>query len=180
MKMFERHGGAAQNKNFGGLTFAKNASGAWGYKVGGADPVIPFKTGDVNVVHGFCWNQNESENTITVGLVNLSTNKAFKIESNSIVFLKSISKATLKLHVKLCGAGSYWTAYLDYAFNSDWKNIASNYNGNGLSSGTYWTVSKNISIPLTNIKAGYKIAFRSRADKSSSRLISMTCVMVEE
>ena len=171
---------AEQNKNFGGLTFAKNASGAWGYKVGGADPVIPFKTGDVNAVHGFCWNQNESENTITVGLVNLSTNKAFKIESNSIVFLKSISKATLKLHVKLCGAGSYWTAYLDYAFNSDWKNIASNYNGNGLSSGTYWTVSKNISIPLTNIKAGYKIAFRSRADKSSSRLISMTCVMVEE
>ena len=32
-----------QNANFGGLTFAKDASGAWGYKVGGADPVIPFK-----------------------------------------------------------------------------------------------------------------------------------------
>ena len=38
---------AAQNKNFGGLTFAKNASGAWGYKVGGAGSVIPFKSLDI-------------------------------------------------------------------------------------------------------------------------------------
>lgn len=45
----------------GDLTFAQDADGNWGYKVGGADPVIPFKTGDVNAVHGFCWNQNESE-----------------------------------------------------------------------------------------------------------------------
>lgn len=166
-----------QNKNSGGLVFAQNESGAWGYKVGGADPVIPFKTGDVNAVHGFCWNQNDSSSATTVGLVNLSTNEAFKVESNSIVFLKNISKATLKLHAKLCGAGSYWTAYLDYALNSNWENIASNYNGNGLSSGTYWTVSKDISIPLTNIKAGDKIAFRSRTNKTSCRLISMTCVL---
>ena len=109
--------------------------------------------------------------------MNLSTNEAFKVESNSIVFLKNISKATLKLHAKLCGAGSYWTAYLDYALNSNWENIASNYNGNGLSSGTYWTVSKNISIPLTNIKAGDKIAFRTRTNKDGCRLISMTCVL---
>lgn len=27
-----------------GLTFAKNAEGEWGYKIGGADPVIPFKS----------------------------------------------------------------------------------------------------------------------------------------
>ncbi len=45
--MFERHGGSKQNKNFGGLTFAKNASGAWGYKVGGAGSVIPFKSLDI-------------------------------------------------------------------------------------------------------------------------------------
>lgn len=38
---------AEQNKNFGGLTFAKDESGAWGYRVGGADPVIPFKTLDI-------------------------------------------------------------------------------------------------------------------------------------
>ena len=31
-----------QNKNFGNLTFAQDADGNWGYKVGGADPVIPF------------------------------------------------------------------------------------------------------------------------------------------
>lgn len=174
---------AAQNKNFAELdenlpfAFGIDKNGNYGYIKAGADTVTPFKTGDVNAVHGFCWNQNESENTYMVGLVSLLTNKVFKVESNSIVFLKSISKATLKLHVKLCGAGSYWTAYLDYALNSNWKNIASNYNGNGLSSGTYWTVSKDISIPLTNIKAGDKIAFRSRTNKTSCRLISMTCVL---
>ena len=168
---------AAQNKNFGGLVFGQDESGAWGYRVGGADPVIPFKTGDVNAVHGFCWNQNDSSSTTTVGLVNLSTNKAFKVENNSIIFLKNISKTTLKLSVKLCGAGSYWTAYLDYALNSNWKNIASNYNGQGLSSGTYWVVDKNISIPLTDVKVGDKIAFRCRTNKSSCRLISMTCVL---
>ena len=32
-----------QNENFGGLTFSQDADGNWGYKVGGADPVIPFK-----------------------------------------------------------------------------------------------------------------------------------------
>ena len=42
-----RHGGSAQNKNFGGLVFGQDESGAWGYKVGGADPVIPFKTLDI-------------------------------------------------------------------------------------------------------------------------------------
>jgi hypothetical protein len=31
-----------QNKNFGGLVFGQDESGAWGYRVGGADPVIPF------------------------------------------------------------------------------------------------------------------------------------------
>ena len=43
----ERHDEPEQNKNFGGLTFAKNASGAWGYKVGGAGSVIPFKSLDI-------------------------------------------------------------------------------------------------------------------------------------
>ena len=30
------------NENLGDLTFAQDADGNWGYKVGGADPVIPF------------------------------------------------------------------------------------------------------------------------------------------
>lgn len=34
-------------EKFGGLTFAQNASGAWGYKVGGAGSVIPFKSLDI-------------------------------------------------------------------------------------------------------------------------------------
>ena len=33
----------ALNTNLGGLSFAQNADGKWGYKVAGADPVIPFK-----------------------------------------------------------------------------------------------------------------------------------------
>ena len=30
------------NTNLGGLSFVKDANGKWGYKVAGADPVIPF------------------------------------------------------------------------------------------------------------------------------------------
>ena len=41
---------AEQNKNFGNLTFAQDADGNWGYKVGGADPVIPFKQGGVKLL----------------------------------------------------------------------------------------------------------------------------------
>ena len=32
------------NGRTGGLTFGQDSSGNWGYKVGGADPVIPFKS----------------------------------------------------------------------------------------------------------------------------------------
>ena len=32
--------------NMSGLTFGQDANGKWGYRVGGADPVIPFNTGD--------------------------------------------------------------------------------------------------------------------------------------
>ena len=34
----------ALNTNLGGLSFAKDADGKWGYKVAGADPVIPFSS----------------------------------------------------------------------------------------------------------------------------------------
>lgn len=30
------------SRDLGGLTFAQDADGNWGYKIGGADPVIPF------------------------------------------------------------------------------------------------------------------------------------------
>lgn len=32
------------SRNLGGLSFAQDSEGNWGYKIGGADPVIPFKT----------------------------------------------------------------------------------------------------------------------------------------
>ena len=32
-----------QNRDLGGLAFAQDANGNWGFKIGGADPVIPFK-----------------------------------------------------------------------------------------------------------------------------------------
>ena len=47
---FDRYDGSEQNKNFGNLTFAQDADGNWGYKVGGADPVIPFKQGGVKLL----------------------------------------------------------------------------------------------------------------------------------
>lgn len=31
------------NRDLGGLSFGQDANGNWGYKIGGADPVIPFK-----------------------------------------------------------------------------------------------------------------------------------------
>nr|DAF29492.1 MAG TPA: hypothetical protein [Caudoviricetes sp.] len=33
----------ALNRDLGGLSFGQDANGNWGYKIGGADPVIPFK-----------------------------------------------------------------------------------------------------------------------------------------
>lgn len=33
----------ALSRDFGGLSFGQDANGNWGYKIGGADPVIPFK-----------------------------------------------------------------------------------------------------------------------------------------
>ena len=41
----------ALNTNLNGLAFAKNAGGEWGYKVAGADPVIPFKGKPDNLVY---------------------------------------------------------------------------------------------------------------------------------
>ena len=32
------------SRDLGGLAFAQDTEGNWGYKIGGADPVIPFKT----------------------------------------------------------------------------------------------------------------------------------------
>lgn len=34
----------ALSRDLGGLAFAQDTDGNWGYKIGGADPVIPFKT----------------------------------------------------------------------------------------------------------------------------------------
>ena len=40
----------ALNTNLNGLTFAKDANGKWGYKVAGADPVIPFNSAGEKIV----------------------------------------------------------------------------------------------------------------------------------
>lgn len=39
------------NNDLGTLSFSQNEEGAWGYKVGGADTVIPFKSGDDMIVY---------------------------------------------------------------------------------------------------------------------------------
>lgn len=45
------------NANMSGLTFGQNENGKWGFKVGGADPVIPFKTGE-DILPSFIRHQN--------------------------------------------------------------------------------------------------------------------------
>ena len=35
------------NRDLGGLSFGQDADGSWGYRIGGADPVIPFKSSKV-------------------------------------------------------------------------------------------------------------------------------------
>lgn len=44
------HSVSAINSNLGTLSFVKNADGKWGYKVAGADPVIPFSSVDRVIV----------------------------------------------------------------------------------------------------------------------------------
>ncbi len=41
---------------------------AWGYKIGGADPVTALKTAGVNTVHGLtAQSQNDSSSAATLG-----------------------------------------------------------------------------------------------------------------
>ena len=57
----------AQNKNFGGLVFGQDESGAWGYKVGGADPVIPFKQ-SIKIRENFYNAQGSGSRTLTYNI----------------------------------------------------------------------------------------------------------------
>ena len=57
------------NSDLGGLVFAQDADGNWGYKAGGADPVIPFKSSKV-AMGGFKFlgnNGNPNGATVDVG-----------------------------------------------------------------------------------------------------------------
>lgn len=58
---------AAQNKNFGGLVFGQDESGAWGYRVGGADPVIPFKQ-SIEIRQNFYNAQESGSRTLTYNI----------------------------------------------------------------------------------------------------------------
>lgn len=57
------------NRDFGGLSFGQDADGNWGYKIGGADPVVPFKSSKV-AMGGFKFlgnNGNPNGATVDVG-----------------------------------------------------------------------------------------------------------------
>lgn len=59
----------ALSRDLGGLVFAQDADGNWGYKAGGADPVIPFKSSKV-AMGGFKFlgnNGNPNGATVDVG-----------------------------------------------------------------------------------------------------------------
>ena len=85
----------------------------------------------------------------------------------------------MKIFLVMCGAGSYWTEHFYYFFHNVWNDVASNYNGNGISSGTYWVVSKTITATLKDIKSGDTVSFRNSGSKTSSRLNSLTCIITE-
>ena len=58
-----------QNRDLGGLSFGQDADGSWGYRIGGADPVIPFKSSKV-AMGGFKFlgnNGNPNGATVDVG-----------------------------------------------------------------------------------------------------------------
>ena len=40
------------SRDLGGLVFAQDAEGNWGYKIGGADPVIPFRNPVSFMIYG--------------------------------------------------------------------------------------------------------------------------------
>ena len=57
------------NRDLGGLSFGQDGDGRWGYKIGGADPVIPFKSSKV-AMGGFKFlgnNGNPNGATVDVG-----------------------------------------------------------------------------------------------------------------
>ena len=57
------------NRDLGGLSFGQDADGSWGYRIGGADPVIPFKSSKV-AMGGFKFlgnNGNPNGATVDVG-----------------------------------------------------------------------------------------------------------------
>lgn len=59
----------ALNRDLGGLSFGQDADGSWGYRIGGADPVIPFKSSKV-AMGGFKFlgnNGNPNGATVDVG-----------------------------------------------------------------------------------------------------------------
>lgn len=67
------------SNNLGGLSFGQNADGNWGFKIGGADPVVPFKgepdfdyehnisipyivvAGNPNVLHYYTMTEKDAE-----------------------------------------------------------------------------------------------------------------------
>ena len=67
------------SNNFGGLSFGQDADGNWGFKIGGADPVVPFKcepdfdyehnisipyivvAGNPNVLHYYTMTEKDAE-----------------------------------------------------------------------------------------------------------------------
>ena len=57
------------SNNLGGLSFGQDADGNWGFKIGGADPVVPFKSSKV-AMGGFKFlgnNGNPNGATVDVG-----------------------------------------------------------------------------------------------------------------
>lgn len=90
------------NNNLGGYSFGETADGKPGYRKPGADTVIPFKSGIINLGTGISFNVSTYD-----GYKNLTTNNFF-IEYNSAIASSSGDNGFLKDQV---GSTYHWPSY---------------------------------------------------------------------
>lgn len=111
----------AINSNLGSLSFAKGTDGKWGYKVAGADPVIPFKsyekiafsvsgqrTFDIESLFPSNYNNFTSNNFIISATQSAGTSQSYQTNGNSVRIdvTKTFSGYVLTTNLSVWSAGT--------------------------------------------------------------------------
>lgn len=91
-----------------GLTFGQDSSGRWGYKIGGADPVIPFNTGGGgSPIVGVWWLDGNTGGLTRYTLTPYAAGGPASVAATGILFSQG---AVVTLHVhSLLNASGYTT-----------------------------------------------------------------------